>query len=216
MTGFSCALYTSAEDSENGSLAAAAAGRLGNRYYSAAAAWTRSSGGIDTLHASLGTALTLRGDPVGFMEGVFGPSITLGGGLGYVFSEGDPDGDVRMLSANLGLQFSVFPTVAVGVDMSGIRLAGDRIGERRIDYGFTTIFDRRFRGHFSVTDGRPAVGFELGVRDWLTVRSGSDGSSWSSGVSLASGRFGLDWSVVIDELDTVSYLGVSYHGEDEF
>lgn len=216
MTGFRYAIYTSIEDSQNGSLAAVAAGKLGGRHYSAAAAWIRDPEGIDTLYASLGTAGTLRGDPVGFMEGVFGPSITLGGSIGYAFTEGDPDGDARMLSTDLGFQFSVFPTVAVGANMSGIRLAGDRIGERSTDYGFTTIFDRRFRGHFSVTDRRAAVGFELGVRDWLTVRAGSDGSSWNSGASLSAGPFGLDWSVVIHGLDTVHYLGVSFGEEGEF
>jgi hypothetical protein len=99
--------------------------------------------------------------------------------------------------------------------MSGIRLAGDRIGERRIDYGFSTIFDKRFRGHFAVTDGRPAVGFELGVRDWLTVRAGSDGSSWNSGASVAAGPFTLDWAAVIGSQETVQLVGISFIREGE-
>lgn len=214
MTGMEYSLFTTARDSENGSIVGAAAGPLGSRHYSAAAGWSRSGDGPDTLFASLGTATTLRGDPVGFMEGVFGPSITLGGSLGYVVADGQAD-DVSMFFADLGFQFSVFPTVAIGANMSGIRLAGDRIGERRTDYGFSTIFDKRFRGHFSVTGGRPAVGFELGVRDWLTVRAGSDGTSWNSGASISAGPLTLDWAAIIRSQETTQAIGLTFTGEGE-
>lgn len=215
MTGRQISVYTSASDADNGSLIAAAAGRIGPGHYGAAAGWTRNESGPDTLAFSLGAARTLKGDPVGFMDGVFGPSISVGGSLDYFAVNEDTGGSSGMLCAQLGFQFSVFPTVAIGADMSGIRLAGDRLRERRVDYGFTTVFDKRFRGHFSVTDGDPSVGFELGVNDWLEVRSGSDGASWNSGASLSLGWFGIDWAVVIRDDDCRQVFGLTFTREEE-
>jgi hypothetical protein len=213
LTGKQLSVYTSASDPDNGTMVVAAAGVFGSGHYGASAGWTRSEAGPDTLTASISTARTIRGDPVGFMEGVFGPSISIGGSLGYISSDEDSGGTSNMLSAELGFQFSVFPTVAIGADMSGIRLLGDRLRDRRVDYGFTTIFDKRFRGHFSVTDGNASVGFELGVNDWLTVRSGSDGSTWNSGASFDLGWFGLEWAVVMDDADCRQVFGMTFTRE---
>jgi hypothetical protein len=215
MTGRQISVYTSARGSEYESIVAAAAGRLGSGHYGAAAGWIRNEWGPDTLAFSLSAARTLKGDPVGFMDGVFGPSISVGGSLDFITADDDIEGSASMLCGQLGLQFSVFPTVAIGADMSGVRLAGDRLRERRIDYGFTTVFDKRFRGHFSVTDGDPSVGFELGVNDWLEVRSGSDGSSWNSGASLTLGWIALDWAVVIRDEDYRQVFGLSFTREEE-
>lgn len=209
MTGTSFSVYSGASDADNGSLTAAAAAMLGGGHYGAGAGWVRTDTGPDTLMASLSAARTLKGDPIGFMEGVFGPSISVGGTLGFISTGDDGTNDAAMLTADLGFQFSVFPTVAVAAQISGIRLAGDSLRSRNVDYGFSTVFDRRFRGHLSVSRGRPAVGFDLGVRDWLTVRSGSDGSSWNSGVSLEIHRFSLDWAVILDDTDCRQLLGVT-------
>lgn len=209
ITGTGFTVYSGASDADNGNLVAAAAGRIGGGHYGAGAGWVRTGTGPDTLMASLSAAGTLKGDPIGFMEGVFGPSISVGATLGFITTDDDGTNDGAMLSADLGFQFSVFPTVAVAAQMSGIRLAGDSLRSRNLNYGFSTVFDRRFRGHLSVSQGNPAVGFDLGVRDWLTVRSGSDGSSWNSGVSLEIDRFRLDWAVILDDTDCRQLLGVS-------
>lgn len=209
ITGTGFTVYSGASDADNGSLVAAAAGMLGGGHYGAGAGWVRTETGPDTLMASLSAARTLKGDPIGFMEGVFGPSISVGGTLGFITTDDDGVNDDAMLSADLGFQFSVFPTVAIAAQISGIRLAGDSLRSMNVNYGFSTIFDRRFRGHFSVSRGNPAVGFELGVRDWLTVRSGSDGSSWNSGVSLEIDRFSLDWAVILDDTDCRQLLGIT-------
>ncbi|MBN2608676.1 MAG: hypothetical protein JXA64_06135 [Candidatus Fermentibacteraceae bacterium] len=213
MTGKQLSVYTSASDPDNGTLVVAAAGMSGSRHYGVSAGWTGSEDAPDTLRAAISTARTIRGDPVGFMDGVFGPSISIGTSLGYISADDGSGGTSSMLSAELGFQFSVFPTVAIGADMSGIRLLGDRLGNRRVDYGFTTVFDKRFRGHFSVTDGNASVGFELGVKDWLTVRSGSDGSSWNSGATLQLGWFELEWAVALDDADCRQVFGMTFTRE---
>ncbi len=172
------------------------------------AGWTRSAG-PDTLTAYVSSARTVKGDPIGFMEGVFGPSISVGGTLAFVSTTDDSTDSRSMLSSDVGFQFSVFPTVAIGLSVSGIRLLGDELVERHVNYGFTTVFDKRFRGHFSVTGGRAAVGFELGVRDWLTVRSGSDGSGWNSGLSFSFQPLSVDWAVRLTDTDCRQTLGVT-------
>jgi hypothetical protein len=188
---------------------------IGGRHLGASAGWSRGEFS-DTLRAEISSARTIRGDPIGFMEGVFGPSISIGASLGYLTTDPDSGDGAGMLNAGLGFQFSVFPTVAIGANLSGVRLAGDRLVDQHVNYGFTTVFDKRFRGHFAVTGGKAAVGFELGVRDWLTVRAGSDGSTWNSGASFQISQFSLDWAVILDEEDCRQVIGLGFAmGEEQ-
>ncbi|NOQ21934.1 MAG: hypothetical protein GQ565_04700 [Candidatus Aegiribacteria sp.] len=202
-------VYSTASDLDNNNIFAAAAFELGSQHYGAAAGLIRSESEPDTVQVALVAARTLKGDPVGFMEGVFGPSISIGASLGFAITDEDSEDCSEMLSAGLGFQFSVFPTIAIGVNVSNLRLAGDRLHERVIGYGFSTAFDRRFRGHFSVTNGKSALGFDLAVNDWLTVRTGSDGSSWNTGVSLEHAWLKLDWAVILNDHDCRQVLGIS-------
>ena len=184
---------------------------LGGLHWGAAAGWARSESSPDTVQVAVIAARTVKGDPIGFMEGVFGPSISLGAGLGVTSTEDPPGGSRTMLSANAGFQFSVFPTVAVGADISGIRIMGDSLEERVFGFGFTSIFDKRFRGHYSLRNGTSSVGFDLDVSEWLTVRSGSDGSSWNSGLSFQGGWFSIDWAVVLNKVDCRQVLGIALY-----
>ena len=209
LTGNQYSIFAEAGGTDDPGIAAAAAYGVGDYHLGTAASYRIAETLPDTMEASVSAARTVRGDPVGFMEGVFGPSISLGGSLGFIGVEGDTGDSERMLYAHLGFQFSVFPTVAIGANMSHIRLGGDALQERSLDYGFTTIFDKRFRGHFAVTDGNASVGFELGVRDWLTVRSGSDGSSWNSGISIGTGSLSIDWAVSLNGSDCRQGMGIT-------
>lgn len=202
-------VYSTASDIDNNNIFAASAFKLGSHHYGAAAGWIQSETDPDTLQAFLSAARTIKGDPVGFMEGVFGPSISIGGSLGFAITDDDSGHCSEMLSAGLGFQFSVFPTVAIGANVSNLRLFGEKLDERVIGYGFSTVFDRRFRGHFTVTNGKSALGFDLDVNDWLTVRTGTDGSSWNTGVSLEHEWLKLDWAVILNEYDCRQALGIS-------
>jgi len=209
ITGTQFSVYSTASNMENNNIFAAGVMELGSYNYGAAAGWIRSESKPDTLQAAVIAARTVRGDPVGFMEGVFGPSISIGGKLGLTVTDDDSVENGEMLSAGFGFQFSVFPTIAIGANVSDLRLYGDRLNDRVIGYGFSTVFDRRFRGHFSVTDGKSAVGFDLGVNDWLTVRTGTDGSSWNSGASIEHEWLRLDWAVLLNEHDCRQVIGIS-------
>ncbi|MBD3276826.1 MAG: hypothetical protein GF388_00855 [Candidatus Aegiribacteria sp.] len=208
LTGSRFSIYSTASDLDNNNVFGAGAFSAGERHFAAAAGLVRSETLPDTVLASISAARTIRGDPIGFMEGVFGPSISLGGTLGVVLTESESGGAERMLYADGGFQFSVFPTIAIGATVSNLRISGEKLSERSIGYGFTTIFDKRFRGHFSVLDEQPAVGFELDVNEWLTVRTGSGGSSWNSGVSFRSRWFRIDWAAVLAESDCRQVLGI--------
>lgn len=209
LTGSRFGIYSTASDLDNNNVFGAGAFSTGERHFAAAAGLVRSESFPDTVMVSVSAARTVRGDPIGFMEGVFGPSISLGGTLGVVLTESGSGDAERMLYADGGFQFSVFPTIAIGATVSNLRITGEKLMARSIGYGFTTIFDKRFRGHFSVLDQRPAVGFELDVNEWLTVRSGSDGSSWNSGVSFLSSWFRIDWAAVLAESDCRQVLGIT-------
>jgi len=211
MTGFACSAFSSFDNGERDGLTVVGAGKILGGHYMASTMLLRGERS-DTMAVSLGTARTLKGNPVGFMDGVFGPSITVGGKLEYL-SPTDARGD-GMLSLTAGMQFSVFPTIALGVNVSGLRLAGENLAGRRVDYGFTTIFDRRFRGHFSVNAGRPAVGFELEVKEWLKTRTGSDGTSWNSGISLLLPWGVLEWGLGLGNTRVVQVAGIRFPGEE--
>lgn len=201
-------MYAAASDEDNNGIYAVAATEYGSIHCGAGLGWTRSGSEPDTLDASLSVAETLRGDPVGFMEGVFGPSISVGASLGYALTDETEPGN--MLSASMGLQFSVFPTVAVGVNFSNLRIFGDKLRDRKIGYGISTVFHRGFRGHFSVTESKPSFGFDLSINDWLSVRTGSDGSSWNAGLSAYLRSFRVDWAVMLDNHDNRQVLGISF------
>lgn len=201
-------MYAAASDEDNNGIYAVAATELGSIHCGAGLGWTRSGSDPDTLDASLSIAETLRGDPVGFMEGVFGPSISVGASLGLALT--DETEPLNMLSASLGLQFSVFPTVAIGVNVSNLRIFGDKLRDREIGYGISTVFHRGFRGHFSVTKCRPSFGFDLSVNDWLSVRTGSDGLSWNAGFSAYYRSFRVDWAVMLENHDNRQVLGISF------
>ncbi len=201
-------MYAAASDADNNGIYAVAATELGSIHCGAGLGWTRSESDPDTLDVSVNIAETLRGDPVGFMEGVFGPSISVGASLGFALT--DEIESMNMLSASLGLQFSVFPTVAIGVNVSNLRIFGDKLRDREVGYGISTVFHRGFRGHFSVTESKPSFGFDLFINDWLSARTGSDGSSWNAGLSAYYHSFRVDWAVMLDNYDNRQVLGISF------
>ena len=202
-------VYSTVSDIDNNSFVAASVFEIGGNHYGAAAGLQHSETESDTVQIALITAKTIKGDPVGFMEGVFGPSISIGGSLGLTVTDDDAGNFSEMVSGGLGIQFSVFPTIAIGANVSNLRFYGESLLEKTIGYGFSTVFDRKFRGHFTVTNGKSALGFDLNVNNWLTVRTGSDGSSWNAGVSIEHEWLKLDWAVILNDNDCRQVLGIT-------
>jgi hypothetical protein len=183
----------------------AAAFPLGPVSLGAGGGWSGTSDS-DTLDFQVSAAGTVRGDPIGFMDGVFGPSISVGSSLSWTSAPGGQG----CLSTSLGFQFSVFPTIAVGADASGLRLAGDKVVGRTLGYGVTCIYDRSFRAHLSVREGEPAIGAELMVTEVLTVRTGSDGGSWDAGVTALIGDMAFDYALSLMDSGAVHWAGITF------
>lgn len=180
---------------DGSSFEAAWAAGLGDIYAGAAAGTGTWEG--DTSFATLGAACVLTGNPQGFLEGFFGPSICVGAAL-----EGSwIDGDSASFAATASAQFSVFPTFALGASVRDIPVvaADGREFHPCGDYGATYIFNREFRAMFSYSRDRARFGGQLSVTRALALRAGTDGRSWSTGAGFSAGDFTLEVSAVFDD-----------------
>jgi len=159
------------------------------------------STGADTSFAAAGAAFVLTGDPRGFLEGFFGPSISIGGVLETSWTgNGEPT-----TGASASVQFSVFPTFALGAALRDVCIeeADGRELDMRGEYGATYIFNRDFRACMSYSEGRASVGCELAVSRPFAVRAGTDGEKWSAGTRVSWGDLTLDLAALFDD-STVS------------
>lgn len=151
------------------------------------------SGG-DSVSVDAAVAIVVTGDPVGFMEGYFGPSISVGaGGRARLLPGGDE------LTASAGIQFSVFPTLAVGVTVSSIPVSTPRGSgvDAGTEWGASYIFSREFRVHMSSSPDGAAIGAELRPAEMLRIRTGTSGEDWRAGATLLAGRFSLDYGAAV-------------------
>jgi hypothetical protein len=165
-------------------------------------------GAPDTLVAAASLAKVLTGNPIAFMEGLFGPNISVGGSLELVNTTGE---DSRTsLMGGAGVQFSVFPSFAVGVDAGSFLIAGDSLRESSWEYGISHVFNRDIRGHLTFMEKRVSVGADLRVTQGVRVSTGTDGSSWSLGAGLDVGRFTFDYGLDITESSTVHVITLSF------
>ena len=124
----------------------------------------------------------VAGDPIGFMEGLFGPSITTGvsASVNYSDSTGSAEAGV-----DAGFQFSLFPSFALGMNWT------DVTGESVLRTGFSHVFNRNLIVHANYGDDTWQCGGELTVSSPLKIYAGTDGKTLNSGFSL---RFS-DWLV---------------------
>lgn len=181
-----------------GSAGASLAGGLGLGGWAAGgtAAWSDLESGGDSLSMGLAAAHTLTGDPHGFIQGFFGPSICLGASLLLRDGPGEADPEI---TATGGFQFSVFPTFALGASWTSIPLSAEEGVETRFLYGGTYIFNRQLRAHVSYGDGSAQAGAELDVGGLLGVMTGTDGHAWCSGVSVDAGRFTIGYGLRLED-----------------
>lgn len=175
--------------------------------------WAGSDTTPDTLNVIFSVARTLRGDPIGFMQGVFGPSISIGAGLNYaVFTPESEEDSAYELAALAGMQFSVFPTIALGAQISEMTLYSSNNSEWNplFEYGVTCIFDRNLKVHFTVSDTTGSLGADLSVTPQLTIRSGSDGSGWNFGAAMNVGKFTINYGVLLAEETYTHSIGLIF------
>lgn len=165
-------------------------------------------GAPDTLVAAASLAKVLIGNPIAFMEGLFGPNISAGGMLELVSTTGE--GSRTSLMGGGGVQFSVFPSFAVGVNVVDFLIAGDSLRENSWEYGITHVFNRDIRGHLTLGGEHVSVGADLRITQGVRVSTGTDGSSWSLGAGLDVGRFTFDYGLDMTESSTVHVITLSF------
>lgn len=186
---------------ENGPADAGVAGGLplfDGRVAVGAAAAAGSDFGSYALAA--GASYVLTGDPIGFMEGLFGPSIVVGVSGGAVKTGGGPGP-----FATASVQFSVFPSFAMGAAVHW------REGQRpEPGLGFTHVFNRAFSMNAGYSDGDPQVGAVLKVSGNLSVSAGTGDGRWHSGAAVGIGSFIADFSVSLSEDEVSGGAGLSW------
>ena len=203
------AVYVHAWRGEDSEVAAISSFKTEHLDLAGGVEWSGVNTSLDILTAVISVAKTLRGNPIGFMSGIFGPSISMGAGLDFEHT-GKEDESTSQLSALAGIQFSVFPTIAMGAQISGLTLYSteDEEWDPIAEYGITCIFDRNLKVHLTVLDETLSFGADLAVTSDLTVRSGSDGSGWNFGASLDTGGFTVNYGVFLETDACTHSLGI--------
>jgi hypothetical protein len=150
--------------------------------------------------AQLSGSYIVAGDPIGFMEGLFGPSITTGVSARFQFADTTVE---NAFEFDGGFQFSLFPSFAVGM------LYTDILGDRVLSTGFSQVFNRNLKAHAGYSNHRWQVGCELTVTRKLKLFSGVDGGNMHAGAvySLQHWRFG--YGAVLRENEIEHTFGVS-------
>lgn len=161
-----------------GTYAAAASLPLGRGFTGAVSGFFSTEGEDDRGTVQLSGCYVVTGDPIGFMEGLYGPSVTAGVSVAGVFGDSADSPDQRV---DLGVQFSLFPSFAVGVQNT------DLFGEAVFNTGFSHVFNRSLEIHVNYGDDTWQGGAELTVSSLLSILAGTDGNSLNAGFELAPG-----------------------------
>jgi len=154
----------------------------------------------NTGTAQISGSYVVAGDPIGFMEGLFGPSITTGVSARYQFSD-STDGNTIDLDA--GIQFSLFPSFAVGM------LYTDVVNDRVLTTGFSQVFNRNFKAHAGYGNHSWQVGCELMVTRKFRVYSGVNSGSVHAGAGFSTRHWSFGYGAVLHENEVEHSFGVS-------
>ncbi len=159
--------------------------------------WDSSSG---TGTAQISGSYIVAGDPIGFMEGLFGPSITTGTSVRYQYSDSTAEG---LFDVDAGFQFSLFPSFAMGLTYTDI------IEDRKLILGFSHVFNRNLKAHTSFSDDSWQLGCELKISRSLRVYSGTDGVNVNTGFQLSPGLWNYGYGAVLHENSIEHRFGIS-------
>ncbi len=155
---------------------------------------------LNTGTAQLSGSYVVAGDPIGFMEGLFGPSITTGVSARYQYA--DSTGD-NSFDVDAGFQFSLFPSFALGMTYTDI------IEDRIITAGFSHVFNRNLKAHAAVRDHKWEVGCELTVSRSLKIYSGTDSHTVNAGLGISAGEWEYGYGAVLHKNGIEHRLGIS-------
>lgn len=148
----------------------------------------------------LSGSYVIAGDPIGFMAGLFGPSITTGVSAGYQYADSIGDG---VLDVDAGFQFSLFPSFALGMSFLDI------LEDRTLVTGFSHVFNRNLKAHTTLSDGNWQIGCELAVTRALKLYSGTGREDFSAAVSFAGGPWNYGYGALFHENEIEHKFGIS-------
>lgn len=163
----------------------------------AGAGWNEAEG---TGMMQLSSCYVLTGDPIGFMEGLYGPSVTLGAAVSARY---DPDAESTDFVLDCGFQFSLFPSFALGVNCS------DAAGESVFRTGFSHVFNRSLLVHANYGDETWQGGGELTVKPFLKLLAGTDGDGFNGGMKYTIDRWTFSYGATFRETSIEHCLGLS-------
>ncbi|MBN1434892.1 hypothetical protein JW921_09040 [Candidatus Fermentibacterales bacterium] len=162
-------------------------------------------GGASRLSGGLTIARVITGSPYGFIEEFFGPSLAVGLGIRASTWEDDSTGErATGFDLDCGLQFSVFPTFALGFSALQVASLADSTADAVYNYGASYVFNRDLTGHVAWTSGGTGLsaGADLKISDALRVRAGTDGETLSCGAGLRHGDLELDYGLDLSDDNT--------------
>lgn len=164
----------------------------------------------DTLECGISIAKVVTGSPFGFIEDFFGPNISIGvSGRVSLWKENEERKNCFFL--NCGMQFSIFPTIAVGINSVNTLSGGAETGARhRMEYGVTYVSNRNLRGHFAISEGDIILGAELKVTDNIRIRTGSSFDGWSTGFEVQSESFSIDYGLEFQDNTSDHMVSFTY------
>ncbi len=154
----------------------------------------------DTGTFQLSGSYVIAGDPIGFMAGLFGPSMATGVSARYQYADstGEDNFDV-----DAGFQFSLFPSFALGMNFTDI------LEDRTLTTGFSHVFNRNLKAHTTFGDGNWQIGCELAVTRALKLYSGTGGEDFNAGVSFAMESWNFGYGAMFHENEIQHKFGIS-------
>jgi len=178
--------------------AAAAARPLGKGFTAGAGGGWNETDGSGLFQLS--SCYVITGDPIGFMEGLYGPSITAGAAATATYNDSTGSSDV---SFDSGIQFSLFPSFALGLNCTDIA------GEASFTTGFSHVFNRNLRVHVSYSRDMWRGGAELTVKPFLQLLAGTDGSGFNGGLLYRWGTWTGSYGAAFLESSIEHSFGLS-------
>lgn len=148
----------------------------------------------------LASCYVVTGDPVGFMEGLYGPSITTGASVSIAYNDSSGSVDAE---ADLGFQFSLFPSFAMGVNCADV--SGDAV----FHTGFSHVFNRNLEIHVNYGSETWQGGAELTVSPQLKVLAGTEGNHLNGGFVYTMESWDVSYGAVFSETSVGHALCVS-------
>lgn len=152
--------------------------------------------------AQIAGSYIVTGDPIGFMQGLYGPSITVGFSSRYLFADSLPE-DSSSFDVDAGFQFSLFPSFAIGMMFTDI------LNNYEVTTGFTNVFNRNLKGHVAFTEDSWQVGCELSITRYFKVFSGTDSHNVHGGLSYSFGNWKSDYALILHENAIEHSFGLS-------